>query len=184
MIPLATQLGMLLRRTPVRRLGQAFARVEREKLPLTLTDLEAEYLRGGSPEALIASAIAVRTAGLPIRKATLVEALDLGVDPVQMLQSAATLVPGQLSLELLEEQAPRRPEAAKELARRYIDSFNLQPRTLAEMKLGWFVRRIIGKEMESIHRRTLEALAQKALKAIALVPADERASLPTLRHDG
>ena len=182
MIPLATQLGMLLRRTPVRRLSRALELAEREHLPYSLSELEAQYIQFGNPEALLEGALSLRAAGLSIRKDSLAEALHRGLNPVAMLRDPATTAPEALSMELLQEQAPRRPEVAREYARRCIETFNRQPRAPAE--LGWFMRLMVGKDLEHIRRRALASLARDALSAIEMVPPSERSSLPALRHDG
>jgi uncharacterized protein YqfA (UPF0365 family) len=58
-------IGMMIRGTPVRRLLRAARLAQREKLPISLTELEAHLLAGGNIERVLQAALEARRRGLP-----------------------------------------------------------------------------------------------------------------------
>jgi len=81
-ISLIEALGMWIRRTPVRPMRRAWARVEHAGLPVTLNQLEVHSLAGGNVERVVEAMLAARASGLR-DDFPLLSAVDLvGKDPM------------------------------------------------------------------------------------------------------
>jgi uncharacterized protein YqfA (UPF0365 family) len=74
--------GMWFRRTPLGPMRRAWANAEAAGLPVTLIELEAHLMAGGSPERIVEAMIAAQQHGLP-DNFKLLQAVELsGKDPL------------------------------------------------------------------------------------------------------